>query len=99
MSDSQVPPKVLGAESSVEQMMHNAKKAMHFANDSRQAASIAHRLPDLQPGFAARQFPPNYPGAYRSPGVISPPAGDNTYQPTRMYGQAGQAALSQWRRR
>ena len=96
MSDSQGPPKVLGAESSVQQMMNNANRAMHFASDGQQAASTVPWLPGLQPGFAAPQFPPNHPGAYRSPGIISPPAGDNLYQPTRMYAQAGQAALSQF---
>ena len=63
MSDSQGPPKVLGAESSVQQMMHNANRAMHFASDSRRAASIAPCLPGFQPGFqpgfAAPQFLPS----------------------------------------
>ena len=59
MSDSQDPPKVLGAESSVEQMMHDANRAIHFASDSRRAASTAPWLPGLQAGIAAPQFPPS----------------------------------------
>ena len=87
MSDSQAPSRVLGAESSAEQMMHDANRAMHFASDGRPAAGPAHWQPGPQPGFFGPRFPPNNAGACPSPSMISPATGGNTYQPTPQYGR------------
>ena len=56
MSDPQGPPKVLGAESSVEQIIHKANRALHFAGDSQQAASTAPWLPVFNLVWPLRSF-------------------------------------------
>ena len=48
MSDAQAPSRVPGAESSLEQMMRDANRAIHFANDGRPAAVSAHWQPGSQ---------------------------------------------------
>ena len=48
MSDAQAPSRVPGAESSLEQMMRDANRAIHFANDGRPAAVPAHWQPGPQ---------------------------------------------------
>ena len=96
MSDAQAPSRVPGAESSLEQMMRDANRAIHFANDGRPAAVPAHWQPGPQSVYSGPRFPVNNAGASPSPSMISPPAGGNLYQPSPQFHQAGQTAFPQF---